>query len=493
MELEITNSEFITDGSGDLAPFRSTFISIANGYRFENQDYGNVSALFRNNLFRTNTLLSIALLDTLRFENNIIDEPNFIFTDLNSIESFFFDNNRFAKGSVIEISGTIQDSISLDNEFNELPFRLHEPIYILENGSLSINNSTILFEGSWINVEGKSLSIKNSLLAGNSYNDIRMYDNSFLSVDSVSLKNLTIEFFDQSSGTIRYSDFDQFCVVDNNSENLISAADNWWDSSFGPTIVPELRAGNSIPFGTVISDNIDYIPVAESHFNNHTLPFDYYLKGNYGITFQSYDGNDDWDSIIQNVFGSEYRVADWKDLQDAPEALDFNELKLLKFDARFFLTNDSEKSPNNENFYFAVRNPDFQPDSVIFDDFLSYNFRRRIGLTSGAARSPILAIKRVMTSSESLSETPTKTILYQNYPNPFNPTTNIKFSIFKPSKVTLEVFDITGRSIVKLVNSSLNSGNHTYSFEATGLSSGVYIYTLTINKEKFSKKMLLIK
>ncbi|MBK6913405.1 MAG: T9SS type A sorting domain-containing protein [Ignavibacteriales bacterium] len=94
--------------------------------------------------------------------------------------------------------------------------------------------------------------------------------------------------------------------------------------------------------------------------------------------------------------------------------------------------------------------------------------------------------------------TPLEFSLEQNYPNPFNPTTTITFSIPEKSFVTLKVYDILGREIAVLVNEELETGNFEKTFEASTLSSGVYIYRITTMKDgknlfNESKQMMLIK
>ncbi len=93
------------------------------------------------------------------------------------------------------------------------------------------------------------------------------------------------------------------------------------------------------------------------------------------------------------------------------------------------------------------------------------------------------------------AEVPEKYKLYQNYPNPFNPSTNIRFDISKTSEVKLSIYDITGREVSVLVNEKLLSGSYEFTFNSTGLSSGVYIYKLSIPgvQKAFFNKMILIK
>jgi hypothetical protein len=86
-----------------------------------------------------------------------------------------------------------------------------------------------------------------------------------------------------------------------------------------------------------------------------------------------------------------------------------------------------------------------------------------------------------------------------NYPNPFNPTTTISYQLPEKSFVTLKVFDILGKEVAILVNETKSAGYHSVIFDAghsergRGMTSGVYIYTLSANGIVQTKKMLLAK
>ncbi|MCF8267117.1 MAG: carboxypeptidase regulatory-like domain-containing protein [Ignavibacteriales bacterium] len=83
--------------------------------------------------------------------------------------------------------------------------------------------------------------------------------------------------------------------------------------------------------------------------------------------------------------------------------------------------------------------------------------------------------------------------LNQNYPNPFNPSTTISFSVPASGMVKLSVFDILGREVSVLVNQNMQAGIHTVNFNASDLSSGLYIYRLQSSNNTLTKKMMLIK
>lgn len=83
--------------------------------------------------------------------------------------------------------------------------------------------------------------------------------------------------------------------------------------------------------------------------------------------------------------------------------------------------------------------------------------------------------------------------LEQNYPNPFNPTTSIKFAIPTQSDVVLEVYNLLGQKVATLVNGNLAAGYHEVEFNASELSSGIYLYSLRAGDFSKTAKMMLLK
>lgn len=83
--------------------------------------------------------------------------------------------------------------------------------------------------------------------------------------------------------------------------------------------------------------------------------------------------------------------------------------------------------------------------------------------------------------------------LNQNYPNPFNPSTTISFDIPKAEVIELKVFDMLGREVATLVNGFRQAGIYRVDFDASALSSGVYIYRIKAGDFVESKKMTLLK
>jgi hypothetical protein len=83
--------------------------------------------------------------------------------------------------------------------------------------------------------------------------------------------------------------------------------------------------------------------------------------------------------------------------------------------------------------------------------------------------------------------------LFQNYPNPFNPSTVIRYQIPVNVFVTLKVYDVLGSKVATLVNEEKTAGSYEVIFDASGLSSGVYYYTLSTGNFVQTNKMLLLK
>ncbi len=93
------------------------------------------------------------------------------------------------------------------------------------------------------------------------------------------------------------------------------------------------------------------------------------------------------------------------------------------------------------------------------------------------------------------SNVPEKFSLKQNYPNPFNPSTKIRFDVSKASKITLKVYNILGQLVGTLANNeTVSAGTKEVEFDGSGLTSGIYFYTLS-SSDGFSetKKMILVK
>ena len=89
---------------------------------------------------------------------------------------------------------------------------------------------------------------------------------------------------------------------------------------------------------------------------------------------------------------------------------------------------------------------------------------------------------------------PEKYNLSQNYPNPFNPRTNIDFTIPAETKVSLIIYDISGREIKRVINNETMKANYyTAVIEVSDFTTGVYFYKIITDDFVQTKKMMVIK
>ena len=91
------------------------------------------------------------------------------------------------------------------------------------------------------------------------------------------------------------------------------------------------------------------------------------------------------------------------------------------------------------------------------------------------------------------STLPDKYSISQNYPNPFNPGTAIEFTIPQKEFVTITIFDVLGNEVTTLISEELNAGLHNFEFDASSLTSGVYIYKINAGVFTQSRKMILLR
>ena len=125
-------------------------------------------------------------------------------------------------------------------------------------------------------------------------------------------------------------------------------------------------------------------------------------------------------------------------------------------------------------------------------DFETQNSIVRTMLSTGDKQATFLhSNKREITMKESAE-------LNQNYPNPFNPSTTIEYTIpgcgsNETRNVSLNIYDIMGNLVTRLVNEDKLPGTYKTKFIAGGISGGVYVYELKVGDFTSVKHMVLQK
>lgn len=169
--------------------------------------------------------------------------------------------------------------------------------------------------------------------------------------------------------------------------------------------------------------------------------------------------------------------------------------------------NWADNSTNEDGFYIWRQSPSDQ-NVILIDsveaDVTAYSdssitesgtYTYLVSAYNGEGETVITTPYEVAIDLTDVEETPLPAgyTLHQNYPNPFNPTTVISFRVAKTSNVKLEVYDMIGTKISTLLNERLRAGNHSLTFDASNLTSGIYFYRLITPEYQSTQKMSLIK
>lgn len=179
------------------------------------------------------------------------------------------------------------------------------------------------------------------------------------------------------------------------------------------------------------------------------------IKGDIYVTGYSYDFNskENYATVKYNSSG----VEQWTEIYNG--ASNGSDLASTLF------------SDINDNIYVTGYSYD-GPNSV---DYVTLKYTQTVGITQNS--------NSIVNEFE----------LKQNYPNPFNPVTKINYELPITNYVSLKIFDISGKEVSILVNQVQTKGSYEVSFDASGLTSGIYFYKLETKNFSSTKKMLLVK
>jgi hypothetical protein len=99
----------------------------------------------------------------------------------------------------------------------------------------------------------------------------------------------------------------------------------------------------------------------------------------------------------------------------------------------------------------------------------------------------------LLTGIASTQPIPQEFSLSPNYPNPFNPATTIEYNLPKAARVQLKVYNVLGQEVATLVDGIVTAGQHSVSFNASNLASGIYLYKIAAGTFVSTRKMVLVK
>lgn len=143
--------------------------------------------------------------------------------------------------------------------------------------------------------------------------------------------------------------------------------------------------------------------------------------------------------------------------------------------------------------YFYIAYIGDYPLGEIAEDF--FEVEKLVGENSGTQNN------EWMNWGESFAEMNDPSVIVQPenislitaYPNPFNPTTEISFSLNREARISLKIYDISGREVAALAKGYYFAGEFSVTFDGSNLSSGVYFAVLETENNRNSTKLLLIK
>ena len=159
---------------------------------------------------------------------------------------------------------------------------------------------------------------------------------------------------------------------------------------------------------------------------------------------------------------------------------------------RLLIANDSSFNTIVHDTLLSTSSFDFYDWPFVDIDNLYWKIRT-INAGGIGPWSEINRFQIVLTDVENETQMPTEFALLQNYPNPFNPSTTITYHLPKASNVELKVYDVLGNEIATLVNEVQSAGRYNVDFNATNISSGVYLYKIKAGEFIATRKFILIK
>lgn len=172
-------------------------------------------------------------------------------------------------------------------------------------------------------------------------------------------------------------------------------------------------------------------------------------------------------------------IVEWI-LEQAGNNFDFSIFRAVAPDTAFRAITDPEIVNRGLTYTFIDRNR--EPATT---------YRYRVDITDDEGTKPFLVTDPVTTP-------PMPVTLYQNYPNPFNPQTTIYYYLPGPGRVTLEIYDVSGRWIFTVLDDWREMGHHGESWDGYGvngepLPSGVYFCRLKASMGSSGRKMILVR
>jgi hypothetical protein len=236
-----------------------------------------------------------------------------------------------------------------------------------------------------------------------------------------------------------------------------------------------------------------------SHLNNNYLNF---TGDNSRVLYQFNFDDEDELYLAKDRINVTYNMVNFFK-SDAPIFARAPELNINLMGNVYELTWSGGDYKQARSYYVekSINNSDFQQVSSIQADTSYEKIYLLIDAKDAAADIVFYRIKQINSDGSVVYSSQVKIgqgttepfIVEQNYPNPFNPRTSIVVDLLEDSDVEITVYNLEGKEITKLFKGFLTTGIHKFSFDASELSSGVYLYKVSTPTYSNTKKMILTK
>jgi hypothetical protein len=344
----------------------------------------------------------------------------------------------------------------------------------------------------------------------------------FLVLIGINVSNAQVQI---ASSDFRYesgNDFSKQRSIQNIEVDLGEAgADQHWDFS-GIELVgdyvnyiehlrdPEGKPGaDSFPTATIVAWDgsgvspytiYSYLNITEDNANHLGMAFttnesDSAMIWQVETTGNAYNFpmafNDEWDYVLNfgndeqlNIDSVHCVIDAWGTITDLAGTFDC--IRIQRITLGFEQHDEEIETDNHIDYIWVV--PEFGDIVTISSesgeenpDFTSGSFIRLTG------------IEMVGISSRTETEIPALTCLEPAYPNPFNPNTTLRFKVAQQGKITINIYDISGRIVSSLVNDNYSPGSYSVDFNANDLGSGVYFAKFSAGSTTETQRLLLTK
>ena len=267
-----------------------------------------------------------------------------------------------------------------------------------------------------------------------------------------------------------------------------------WFAAQGDTILPGLLWEHANVDSFVTIDNNYKIGTNYSEFEpSFTTPPDNQAK-----LLQFLD--EYWYSAHRGVDWPDWRVPSpvvWDTTTGIPSLTNWPPAFDLSYTNTYLQKAGTDGLPLGDLNWFPSKKAEFLTNKTAIIASLRDSISNATALYVPGSATPMITPNMVSVKQEG-SVIPQDYYLSNNYPNPFNPSTKITFGIPEQANVTVSVYNVLGQKVFELTEHNLAAGSHSFNFDASKLSSGIYVYSISTTNaagQKFaaSKKMMFLK